>query len=168
MNFLENNPDYFIVGSSILIINENGRIFGKRIYPESDVEIRKTIFFKSPFAHPSVMIRKLVFDKLGLKYKEKFPTVEDYYLWWEILKYGKGYNLQECLLKYRISKTQEKSKKLKTQLLNTINLQKIIFKESKEIHFLAYINHFLLKLLYYLPNGLILKIFKFFELKKII
>lgn len=164
LGFLLKNDDYLIVGSDIKIINIEGEIIGKRVYPHTDKEIRKTIFFKSPFAHPSVCIRAHIFKKLF--YEEKFLTAEDYYLWHQILKHGKGSNLKDYLLYYRVSEEQTKSKNLKRQLNQTLKVQKIIFKESKKVPFLAYINHFLLKLLYFLPNKLVLELFKFFEFKK--
>ena len=165
INFLEKNQDYVIVGSNIEIINDEGKKLGVRIYPQDDENIRKTLLFKSPFAHPVVMFRKKEVVELG-GYSNEYSTVEDYDLWIRILNKGKGYNLQEYLLKYRVHPNQEKNEKLKIQLNNTINLQKKYLFSKNCFSFFAIINWLALNILSFFPNFLILWLFKRLEFKK--
>ena len=63
VSFLEDNPAAGIVGGTMDIINETGKIYSKREYNLTDIEIRKQIFRYSPFCHPVVTIRKSVLEK---------------------------------------------------------------------------------------------------------
>jgi glycosyltransferase involved in cell wall biosynthesis len=163
INFLVNNSDYVIVGSNLIVIDENNKVLGKRLYPINDSEIRKTMFFKNPFAHPTVLIKKEPFFQIGF-YKSDFYYAEDYYCWYKLLQLGKGHNLKEFLLKYRIHSSQVKSKSLKKQLNETIKIQQIIFKENNRVPILAKLNNFFLSCLKFLPNFIIFRLFKLLEL----
>lgn len=164
VNFLENNQNYIIVGSNLKVIDENSKLIGYRFYPRTDEEIRKTIFFKSPFAHPTICFRTSIISRIF--YDNIFKYAEDYYLWFKFLKVGKGYNLDDLLVSYRISRSQVKNLQLKNQLKETIKIQKIIFSESKKIPVKARIYHFLHKLLLFLPSTLVLCLFKKIELRQ--
>jgi glycosyltransferase involved in cell wall biosynthesis len=164
LDFLEKNKDYVIVGSNLEIIDEDKKKIGYRFYPQENKEIKKTLIFKSPFAYPSTMI-KLELLKTII-YDEKYLYCEDYDLWFKLLKYGKGKNLPDFLLKYRINKNQVKSKRLKIQLKETIQVQRKYLFTKEYFSLLALINHLLLYLLYFLPNFLVLCLFKKVEFRK--
>lgn len=153
-----------MVGSQINIIDESGKLIGKRNYPTNDKDIRTTIFYKSPFAYPSVCIRMPILKKVD--YPDFFNYTDDYYLWSRLLKFGRGANLDDFLLNYRIRENQVKKEKLKIQLKETIEVQKMIFKESKNVPLAAYFYHFLHKILLLLPSNFILWLFKNLEYKK--
>jgi glycosyltransferase involved in cell wall biosynthesis len=161
LNFLEKNKEYGIVGSFIKIINENNKISGKRKYPITHEEIIKKIILYSPFAQPSVMIRKSAIDYVG-QYDKKFTGIpcEDYDLWFRILIHYKGYNINKYLIKYRISTTQSKTTHLKPVLKNTIKLQLKWLFNKNYFTFYAIPNIFLELLLLLLPSKLILWLFK--------
>lgn len=95
-DFMEQNPDIDICGSWI----EN---FGDKIiigaYPQTHDEIRDNMFFGDSIAQPSVMLKKVAFDKFNLKYKNYIA--EDYELWSRAINFLKFYNIQEPLLLYR-------------------------------------------------------------------
>ena len=99
--FMENNLEVGILGSSIEIINPEGKIIGKREYELNDPDIRKKIFKYSPFCHSSVIIRKSVLNKSGL-YDPYFNPAEDYELYFRIGRYSKFANLKDVLLKYKV------------------------------------------------------------------
>jgi glycosyltransferase involved in cell wall biosynthesis len=81
-------------------------------YPENHNDIVFRSFFMSSFAHPSVMIKKAIFEKV--KYQDELA--EDYRLWCDILEAGyKVGNVQKTLLMYRLHNnqlTQVKSKEM--------------------------------------------------------
>lgn len=74
----------------------------KRQLPQTHEEILKFARRRNPFNHPCVMYKKTsVIESGGYKHFEGF---EDYYLWVRMLQNGKtGYNLQETLLKMRVT-----------------------------------------------------------------
>ncbi|WP_413533358.1 glycosyltransferase family 2 protein [Empedobacter brevis] len=100
-NFLENNDEYIICSSSRLEFSDNITDNHKSYLPESDLQIRVYSIFSTPFTHPSVMFRKNIFINNGLYYSHEFKYAEDYELWVRSLQYGKGFNFNTPLLRYR-------------------------------------------------------------------
>lgn len=105
-DFLDDHPDIALCGSFATIIDENGKVKGRLEYsPIEDKNIRRYALLHNPFIHPTIMIRKKVFDSVGM-YKSLFKHVEDYELWTRVLRKYKGATLSEALLKYRIHENQ--------------------------------------------------------------
>ncbi|HRZ85594.1 MAG TPA: glycosyltransferase [Candidatus Paceibacterota bacterium] len=112
VNFLEKNPDVGIVGSYIKLFEDSGKILGIRKYSQEDKELKERIFFYSPFAHPTVMMRKEIFDK-GIYYQEvDFPS-EDLNLWFRIGSRYKFSNIPKVLLNYRYHENSTTGSKLR-------------------------------------------------------
>ena len=105
VEFLERNPEVGIVGTSAQTFSDKGE-GALWTYPESDEDIRTFMLADSPFAHPSVMMRKSVLDAFQLNYDHTYEPCEDYKLWSELLKKTKGANLPGALLKYRLHQNQ--------------------------------------------------------------
>lgn len=59
--------------------NSISNIVGKREVPESDEKIKQFLKFRSPFNHPTVMMKKKALEAVGGY--TNFPMLEDYYLW---------------------------------------------------------------------------------------
>jgi len=128
-NFMESHPEVGIVGGVMEIINSNGKVIGKRRYNLTDDEIRKKIFRYSPFAHPLIMIRKSILDKVGY-YNDAYAPADDYDLYFRIGKVSKFANLPDVILKYRVvpgSMTDSLTKKME---LNTIKVRKLYSKDN--------------------------------------
>ena len=101
--FLENNPDIDILGSAIREFNDDSEESNIRYYPKTTEKAIGYIVKASPFAHPSVMFRRNIFDD-GNIYPEKYNTSQDVALWFQLLKQGYSMtNLKDVLLYYRIS-----------------------------------------------------------------
>lgn len=98
---LESHPEVGIVGGILEIIDKDGNYIARRRYQLTDGKIRKYIFKYSPFAHPLVMIRKSVLEKIGY-YNPKYAPADDYDLYFRIGKVAKFANLPDVLLKYRV------------------------------------------------------------------
>jgi glycosyltransferase involved in cell wall biosynthesis len=128
-NFLESHPSVGIVGGTIEIMNENGQLIGIRKYNISDKEIRKHIFRYSPFAHPLVMIRKTVLDKVGC-YDPVFAPADDYELYFRIGSESQFENLPDVLLRYRVVSNSITSKQTKKMELATIKVRNCYSKNS--------------------------------------
>ena len=117
INFLDSNPGISMCGAWADFIDANGNYLKNYKRPVTDKEIIKELLFHNPFIHSTVMIRKEVFDKVGL-YNESFRFAQDYELWTRIIPKFKTANLPEVLLKYRVLKESiTKSKNFKVRLL---------------------------------------------------
>jgi glycosyltransferase involved in cell wall biosynthesis len=95
VDFLDAHPDYVLVGTGAIVINEDGQELFRYFNPETDKEIRNKILGKTCFIHPSVMFRKESAIKLG-GYDEliEMKNFEDYILWLKMGTVGKFANLR--------------------------------------------------------------------------
>lgn len=128
--YLENNKDIFLIGSMAEKINEKNKKIGSLRHPINYEKIKKTIKYKTCFIHPSIFFRKKFFDEIeGYR---NFPCAQDYDFTIRIVDLGyKVENLNEKLIKYRISESSITGKK-KT-FSNTFNriYSKIINRKKK-------------------------------------
>jgi glycosyltransferase involved in cell wall biosynthesis len=102
--FLERHPEIGILGSGCRLIDSTGLERGVYWAPAlSDLHIRWTSLLRNPFWHPTVTMRRDVLVQNGLSYDETFQTTQDYELWTRLLKFTRGANLGELLIRYRLS-----------------------------------------------------------------
>jgi len=118
-DFLENNPDVFIVGAALRKVDESGEYLGLMIPPENDEQIRKMMPKKISLYHPVIMFRKSFYDDF---YRDKMRYCEDYDFYLRVMTDGlKMANLKDCLLDYRIlqnSLSREQDKVIKNLFVN--------------------------------------------------
>src|SRR4029453_7761382 len=81
--FLAEHESVAVVGGAVTFVDEGGRPFADVPYPLTDPEIRKAAERRTPFSHPSVMLRKNVFGSIG-GYRPIFVEAEKVYLWLRI------------------------------------------------------------------------------------
>jgi glycosyltransferase involved in cell wall biosynthesis len=104
-NFLEDHPDYVMVGSDAEYILENGDfLFSFKCIAHSNEEILQNMYVYCPFIHSSVMYKRDEVIKAG-GYNVHAHNFEDYLLWTSLAKTGKLQNLREPLLKVRFNPT---------------------------------------------------------------
>ena len=96
IEFLENNQEYSIVGSNVIIADSKKEKFSKRKKLHTD--IIKSIYYYNPFCHSSIIFKKSDFLKTEM-YDEKIFFGEDHRLIAQLLILGKGYNIQKYLVK---------------------------------------------------------------------
>jgi glycosyltransferase involved in cell wall biosynthesis len=100
--FLDHHPDYITIGSDAEYISEDGQhLFDFKSIGHAHDEIINKIYSFCPFIHSSVMYRREAVIKCG-GYSEHAHNFEDYFLWIQLLKHGKFYNLPEQLIKVLI------------------------------------------------------------------
>lgn len=102
--FLKSHPKVAIVGNNILTVNEFDSITGKRTYPTTSKDLKKIMFRYSPFAHPTVMFRKKIFQDLGGLDLRMVPC-EDTDFWFKLGVNQEFASIPSYLLKYRITIT---------------------------------------------------------------
>jgi glycosyltransferase EpsE len=100
--YLNRNPEVGIVGTDILIIDKVGALQSSRVYPHTTAQVKAWAYFRNPIAHPTVMIRREIFSRIG-GYDQNFKRAEDYELWLRALRAGVTINnIDKILLHYRI------------------------------------------------------------------
>lgn len=123
--FLENNPNYGIVGSWVKAVSENSR--KKWRYPITNDEIKANMIFENSFATSSVMIRKEILIKNQLFFKNNFDYSEDYELWIRILNVTSGYNINKFLTYYQLHENQNSKIENMKIFQNSMLIKKIYF-----------------------------------------
>ena len=98
-DFLENNPDYVLIGSNIKIIDEKGNFIKNTDFAIEDMDIRKKILISNQIPHSSVLYRKDLAEKIG-GYDNKLSCVEDFDLFLKLGLIGKLKNLKEITTSY--------------------------------------------------------------------
>lgn len=96
--FLEENPDYVLVGGGVIMIDKNRKEMKRYIKKETDSEIRKYALLSCPFDHPAVVFRKDAFDRTG-GYSD-VEIGEDWILFLKLGLEGKFYNMQKYYIEY--------------------------------------------------------------------
>jgi glycosyltransferase involved in cell wall biosynthesis len=106
LEFMENNPDFGMVGSWVELMDENGDLTGKVWHEEeSDQRIACRLLFYNYFAHSSILMRRSAIEAVeinGEVYRKDYPTAQDYDLWVRISKKFKVWNIPKVLIKYRV------------------------------------------------------------------
>lgn len=102
-SFLDNNPDFILMGCDAEYISENGEhLFHFKCPAHTHEEIMKQLYVCCPFIHSGVMYRKDEVLKAG-GYSSHAHSFEDYLLWTQLARYGRYYNLPEQLIKVRFN-----------------------------------------------------------------
>lgn len=103
MEFMSLNPNIDVVGSNIEEFNViPGDLNRYKINPEYHEELIQRIKLRSPFNHPSIIMRKETLIRAG-NYNTDLLLFEDYSLFLRMWLAGaKFYNIQEVLLDFRV------------------------------------------------------------------
>ena len=130
IEFLEENPEYSLVGSWAKIIHSNNIIK----LPQ-DIKVMD-LLADCMFIHPSIMFRKADFEKFNIHYETGFEYAEDYYMYARAIKCLKMTNLQEVLLDYRVYPENSSSKNREVRIKSSFKVQDLIlegFSSDKEL-----------------------------------
>ena len=101
--FLIDNPDVDVVGGSLQEFNDKNECLNIRHYPQNPKEIKEYICKASPLAHPTVMMRRKIFDS-GIRYDERFRTSQDIALWFDVLNSGFNIsNVDDVTIYFRLA-----------------------------------------------------------------
>lgn len=99
------NDDLVICGSFIKTFKNSIETYIDYM-PSTHAQIISSIYFRCPFAHPSVMMKVTALKQLKEVYREDYLLSEDYDLWSRLIYIGKGINIPKYLLNYRIHDKQ--------------------------------------------------------------
>lgn len=118
VNFLNNNPEYCMVGGWYQLISQEGKLKKSLKTEEKSEKIQLGLLFRNQFAHPAVTMRTEIARQL--LYSNEYPCVEDYDLWCRMAEVGKTTNLPYLYLSYRWHNTNTcstKQKELKSSVV---------------------------------------------------
>jgi glycosyltransferase involved in cell wall biosynthesis len=102
-NFLQEQPDYVIVGADADYIDMNGDfVFTCHLPAHNDEDIRDLALHKCPFIHSAVLFRKEPIMRAGA-YNTNAYAFQDHLLWSKVIKLGKACNLPRALLQVRLN-----------------------------------------------------------------
>lgn len=119
MQFLNEHSNYGLIGCNYINI-----AYGKSKEvrcPETDEEIKKSIFQRNPFAHSTVIFNTALAKKVG-GYDEKVRYGQDYDLWFRMMPHTKFFNIQEFLCS-RNSESGISFEKQNAQMLQCMKTQ---------------------------------------------
>ncbi|QSV56226.1 MAG: glycosyltransferase [Dolichospermum sp. UKL201] len=104
--FMENNPDFGMVGSWVELMDDHDNLTGEVWNEEEpDQKIPCRLLFHNYFAHSAVLMRRSAINAVeinGEVYRKDYPNAQDYDLWVRISKKFKVWNLPKVLIKYRV------------------------------------------------------------------
>ena len=102
--FLDAHPEVGVLGTAV---RRFGAADGVWLRPVGDAAIRAALLFEAPLAHPTVMLRRALWESAaGEGYREDFRAAEDIDLWERLAPHTRFANLAEPLLDYRVHATQ--------------------------------------------------------------
>ena len=133
VDFMENNPEYGIVGSWTKHIDEEDNLsnYTNKLCT-TDKGVKAYLMIQSPFYHPAVMLRTSVLKENNLNYDLNIKVAVEYKLWNEILKHSKGSNLNEVLTYYRVSSNSLSHANKSTKIQEYLKVREAICKENNE------------------------------------
>ena len=127
VDFMEAHPETGVCGSWFESFGNHRSIVR---YPEKDEDIRIMMLYQTPFCHPSIIFRKDIFDKNGIRFLPEFIHAEDYEAWVRLADHTRFANIPEVLLKYRLHGHSVSAAHQNVQEKNTIKIIRKIFERT--------------------------------------
>ncbi len=125
VEFLNIHPDHVLVGTGVIIQNEEGAELFRFLNPQTDEEIRKKILGKNCFTHSSVMFRKsAAVEFRGYDESQEARHIEDYDLWLKLGTVGKLANLPYYSVRFSLRPGNISSKNKTIQFRKDIEMIK--------------------------------------------
>jgi glycosyltransferase involved in cell wall biosynthesis len=125
LTFMEENHEVGLCGSWFTAFGEIDENICK--YKKQHDEILFKMFYQCHFCHPSLIIRKKVFENLEIPFDKKFIHAEDYELYFRLSTKWKFHNLQESLVMYRIHSSSVSRQNQMIQLEHSLQIRKMFF-----------------------------------------
>lgn len=128
VKYMDIHPEVGICGSWVKTI---GRYPSKIWKYSSDRNyLKASLIYKSPLAHPSVVMRRKYMIENNLSYNPYYKSAQDYDLWTRCVDYFEISNIEEVLLLFRrhanaIGIIKEQQRKIFTDEIRTKQLNKL-------------------------------------------
>ncbi len=102
VSYLDHHPKIGLCGTWIEVFGLGSYI---EKYPTDHDTIKASLLFYNALAHPTVVMRKQMFEQYDLRYSIEYLHAEDYELWLRCSNCFEIANLGQVLLKYRTTPT---------------------------------------------------------------
>lgn len=160
VEFMEAHKNVIVSGSFLNVINEEGKIIGKRKYKLTHNEIREKFFSSCPVSTPTIILRKS--NNFDLQFNNNYFPAEDLDFLIRLGEFGDYANIPHYLVNYRIRMSSLTFSKMRLMESSSIKIRvKLIQKKFYKYKISNYIYLMFFLILYFFPNS-----FKFFLLKK--
>lgn len=133
VKILDENKDIGVVFTDALFLNEEGSPLNINTFQWADVFnqenrtsgewLRRFFFQLNCLCHPSMLIRKNIYDKTNL-YNPCFRQLPDFAMWIDILKFTSIYIINEKLVRFRIF-TKSENTSTDTEINKIRNMNEI-------------------------------------------
>jgi|GEM_PF-602525 len=153
VEFLENNPDYVLVGSFVQNFDRHGTPLDKCKLPITDQALRSQILKSNPIAASSIMFHTAKALKVG-GYPEKPLRAVDLGMWLKLGVIGKMYNIPEYWHGHRMTGVNIGEVNRHKQLDSALYHIKL-HRHSYPNFYQAWLRHQLLRFMFRLPNPVI-------------
>src|SRR3989344_4619200 len=100
--FLDAHEKFVAVGGGMVVVDKFGKEILRYLKPETDVAIRRSMFFSNPMANPTTVFRMTAARSIGL-YDESVIHGADRDFWMRMGQEGKLYNIPEYFSQYTIA-----------------------------------------------------------------
>lgn len=122
----EEEPTLVLLGTGVIVQDEEGRALYNFRNPETDSEIRKRILYRNCFSHSSVMFkRSLALSCGGYSEHEQTLHIEDYELWLRLGRHGKMANLPDLSLAFTVRADAISGKHKLEQLWRQLEISRV-------------------------------------------
>jgi hypothetical protein len=131
LRHMERKPELGVCGSWIRKFGAEN--FTDAGYPVGTQKVKAFALFNTPFAHPTVMVRRSLLATHGLRFDVSYYPTEDYELWSRALACFDGDNVPDVLLDYRVhgmsmtgadwSNMDQQAARINKTLLNQLGIQ---------------------------------------------
>ena len=126
IKFLEQNTDVDVLGGSIIEIDPRSKQKYRRSVPTTDENIKRTLRFKNPFNHVTILAKRQMVLNVG-NYCNDVVGYEDYVLWAKMYKAGATFaNLNEDLVEVKFDKAQVGRRRGIQAVYSEIKMQKFL------------------------------------------
>lgn len=168
VEFLDSNADHILLGTGVVMVDENGAELFRYLLPETDAEIKSKILGKNYFVHSSVIFRKdKVLEVGGYGEGEDAKHFEDYDLWLRIGHLGKFANLPIYATAYTVRSGSISVKNrlyVFRKLLSHMNKYKKQYRNYYPVLILSYLRYFLYSIYLMIPRKIKLnKVIKLYK-----
>ena len=120
--FMELHPQVAGLGMWTQVVTREGKLLFVLTPPAEPRAIRRTRFFRSPLAHPSMMLRVDAVRAVG-NYRVRYPSAEDLDLFLRLMERYDCANLPELGLYYELNEGGISATKRRRQVKSTLQLQ---------------------------------------------
>lgn len=159
VNLMESDELLGIAGSNLQVFDETGDK-EVRTYATGDADLRKNLFKYSPVAQPAAIVRKECFDVVG-GYNESYLSAEDLDMAFRIGCRYKFGNINEILLRYRLSSTNQTYNHTKKMIVTTLSIRRKYAKGTcYKMSTTDYVAYCLTYLSQFMPPRLMYSLFK--------